>query len=76
MPRVSTPPSSLPWPPVTVRRSAALDLQLAAELLCAGAPAWVAAGVLLSGVRMDAEVLYAEVPFGVQYIVAGWSARG
>lgn len=55
---------------------AALDLQLAAELLCAGAPAWVAAGVLLSGVRMDAEVLYAEVPFGVQYIVAGWSARG
>jgi len=50
---------------------AALNLQLAAELLCAGAPAWVAAGV-----RMDAEVLYAEVPFGVQYIVAGWSARG
>ena len=55
---------------------AALDLRLAAELLCAGAPAWVAAGVLLSGMRMDAEVLYAEVPFGVQYIVAGWSARG
>lgn len=55
---------------------AALDLQLAAELLCAGAPAWVAAGVLLAGVRMDAEVLYAEAPFGVQYIVAGWSARG
>ena len=51
---------------------AALDLQLAAELLCAGAPAWAAAGVLLSGRAMDAEVLYAEVPFGVQYIVAGW----
>jgi hypothetical protein len=55
---------------------AALDLELAAELLCAGAPAWVAAGTLLSTVGMDADVLYAEVPFGVQYIVARWSPRG
>jgi hypothetical protein len=55
---------------------AALDLQLAAELLCAGAPAWAAAGALLSGAPMDAEVRYEEVPFGVQYIVASWSARG
>jgi hypothetical protein len=55
---------------------AALDLELAAELLCAGAPAWVAAGGLLSGARMNAEVRYEEVPFGVQYLVASWSARG
>ena len=55
---------------------AALDLKIAAELLCAGAPAWAVAGALLSGERMDAEVLYAEAPFGVQYTVAGWSARG
>ena len=55
---------------------AALDLELAAELLCAGAPAWVVSGTLLAGERMDAEVLYAEVPFGVQYVVAVWSARG
>jgi hypothetical protein len=55
---------------------AALDLELAAELLCAGAPAWAAAGALLSGAPMDAEVRYEEVPFGVQYIVASWSARG
>jgi hypothetical protein len=25
---------------------------------------------------MDAEVRYEDVPFGVQYIVASWSARG
>jgi len=55
---------------------AALDLELAAELLCAGAPVWAAAGALLSGAPMDAEVRYEEVPFGVQYIVASWSARG
>jgi hypothetical protein len=55
---------------------AALDLELAAELLCAGAPAWAAAGALVSGAPMDAEVRYEEVPFGVQYIVASWSARG
>jgi len=30
----------------------------------------------LSGAPMDAEVRYEEVPFGVQYIVASWSARG
>jgi len=55
---------------------AELDLELAAELLCAGAPAWAAAGVLLSGARMQAELRYEEVPFGVQYLVASWSARG
>ena len=55
---------------------AAIDLELAADLLCAGAPAWVAAGALLSGARMQAEVRYEEVPFGVQYLVASWSARG
>jgi hypothetical protein len=55
---------------------AALDLELAAELLCAGAPAWVAAGSVLSGARMHAEVRYEEAPFGVQYLVASWSARG
>lgn len=55
---------------------ARVDLALAAQLLCAGAPAWAAAGALLSGARVDADVLYADVPFGVQYIVASWIARG
>jgi hypothetical protein len=55
---------------------AKLDLALAAGLLCAGAPAWVATGVLLTGERLAADVHYADVPFGVQYIVATWLAHG
>lgn len=48
-----------------------LDLALAAELLVAGAPAWVAAAQLVSG-DWHGEVLYADAPYGVTYMVATW----
>jgi hypothetical protein len=48
-----------------------LDLTLAAELLVAGAPAWVAMAKL-AGVDWRAEVLYADAPYGVMYMVATW----
>jgi hypothetical protein len=50
-----------------------VDLGLAAELLAAGAPAWAAAGDLLSGVPWDARLLYSAAPYGVAYMVAGWT---
>jgi hypothetical protein len=52
-----------------------LDPQLAADLLVAGAPAWAAAAALLAGGRWDAELLYADAPYGVGYFVAAWTAR-
>lgn len=56
---------------------ALLDVEpaLTAELLASGRPAWQAlAGALSgSGQTMDAEVLYADDPFGVQYVVATWT---
>jgi hypothetical protein len=55
---------------------AALDLDLASELLAAGAPAWRAAAMLLRGPALDADIAYYEAPFGVAYIVATWLARG
>jgi hypothetical protein len=33
-------------------------------------------GQLLAGVSYDAEVLYADDPYGVGYFVAVWAARG
>jgi hypothetical protein len=53
----------------------ALDVGLGARLLAAGAPAWRAAGELLAGGRYDAELQYAEAPYGVGYVVAGWRQR-
>jgi hypothetical protein len=53
----------------------ALDVALGARLLAAGAPVWRAAGALLAGGWYDAEVLYAEAPYGVGYLVAGWRRR-
>lgn len=50
-----------------------LDLGLAAELMCAGAPAWAAAGDLLAGTPWTATLRWAGAPYGVQYAVADWS---
>ena len=53
-----------------------LDEQRGAELLAAGVPAWRAAGRLLEGGAFDAELGYADAPYGVGYFVATWLARG
>jgi len=50
---------------------ATLDLALAADLLVAGAPAWVAAAKLVDG-DWHGDVLYADAPYGVMYTVATW----
>ncbi|HEY3090338.1 MAG TPA: hypothetical protein VGJ59_19985 [Jatrophihabitantaceae bacterium] len=50
-----------------------LDATLGAELLAAGVPAWRAAGAVLAGGSYDAELLYAEAPYGVGYFVAEWT---
>ena len=55
---------------------AGLDVDLGAQLLAAGVPAWRAAGRLLDGHDYAAEVLYAGDPYGVAYAVAVWTARG
>ena len=49
-----------------------VDLELAGVLLAAGAPAWVAAAKLLRDDNWRADVLYADAPFGVMYMVATW----
>ena len=51
---------------------AAIDLELAHQLLAAGAPAWKAAAKLLGDSTWHAEVLYADAPYGVMYTVASW----
>ncbi len=51
---------------------AELDLELARELLAAGAPVWVAAATLLRAASWNADVLYADAPYGVMYTVATW----
>jgi aromatic ring-opening dioxygenase LigB subunit len=57
----------------SARSLADLDLELADQLLAAGAPAWKAA-VHLLGLHSSwhAEVLYADAPYGVMYTVASW----
>lgn len=55
---------------------AALDPALGRELLAEGVPAWRAAGGLLDQGAYDAELLYADDPYGVGYFVAVWTARG
>ena len=54
----------------------AIDAQIGAELLAAGVPAWHAAAVLLQGRQHDAQLLYADAPYGVGYFVAAWTAGG
>jgi hypothetical protein len=51
---------------------AAMDLDLARDLLAAGAPAWHAAGSLLGGAGYRAELLAYAAPYGVGYLVAQW----
>ena len=51
-----------------------LDLRLAAELLAAGAPAWVATAQIVGDGPWQGEVLYADAPYGVMYTVATWLA--
>ncbi|HZE48398.1 MAG TPA: hypothetical protein VE074_02480, partial [Jatrophihabitantaceae bacterium] len=53
---------------------AGLDAALGAELLASGVPAWQAAAAVLSG-DYDAELLYADAPYGVGYFAAAWTAR-
>lgn len=55
---------------------ASLDLTLGQAVLAAGVPAWRAAGSLLADGTFDAELLYADDPYGVAYFVAAWTARG
>jgi hypothetical protein len=59
---------------VAPQQLADLDLTLAAELLAAGAPAWVATGRLVGDRPWHGEVLYADAPYGVMYTVATWLA--
>jgi hypothetical protein len=49
-----------------------IDLELADQLLVAGAPAWKAAANLLRAGCWHGEILYADAPFGVMYTVATW----
>jgi hypothetical protein len=49
-----------------------LDLKLAHELLVAGAPTWKAVAALLGESQWNADVLYADAPYGVMYTVATW----
>jgi hypothetical protein len=56
-----------------VRVLADLDGALAAELLVAGIGPWKAAARIIGGEpRWQGEVLYADAPFGVTYVVACW----
>jgi hypothetical protein len=57
-----------------VEALAGLDAALGAELLASGVPAWQAAAAVLSG-DYDAELLYADAPYGVGYFAAAWTAR-
>jgi hypothetical protein len=49
---------------------AALDPALARELMATGRPAWQVLAGALGGAVRDAEILYADDPFGVAYLVA------
>ncbi len=50
-----------------------LDRRLGDEVLAAGVPALVAAGIALAGTSWVGQVTYAGAPFGVQYLVATWA---
>jgi len=53
----------------------AIDLGLADDLLCAGAAAWHAAGLMMRGASVDSVVHYYDAPYGVAYVVATWTAN-
>lgn len=46
------------------------------ELLVGGLAAWDAVARAADGVTWDAELLYADAPYGVGYFVACWTRRG
>jgi hypothetical protein len=51
-----------------------LDPDLGAHLLAAGVPAWRLAGAVAAAAPpLAAELLYADAPYGVQYLVAAWT---
>ncbi len=52
---------------------AALDADLGAELLAAGADALAVMGLLFEGRAVTAETTYADDPFGVAYWVTRWT---
>jgi hypothetical protein len=54
---------------------AAIDAGLARELMAAGRPAWQVMAGTLGGAALEVEVLYADDPFGVAYLVAAVTVR-
>ena len=54
---------------------AALDEDLAGQLLVGGVAAWRVAGSVLSGQDIDARAHLSTSPFGVAYFVASWRIR-
>jgi hypothetical protein len=54
---------------------AALDPAEGARLLAAGVPTWRAVGAALAGREVSGRLHAHEAPFGVGYLVAGWSVR-
>jgi len=54
---------------------AGLDPVEGERLLAAGVPVWRAVGAALAGLPVEADLLYAEAPFGVGYPVATWRTR-
>ncbi len=49
-----------------------LDRAVGERVLAAGLPAWHTAGEILADTPMTAQLHYADVPFGVCYVVASW----
>ena len=54
---------------------AALDVELAGELMAAGRPAWQVLAAATAGLDWRGELLHSSAPFGVAYHVAVWTAR-
>jgi hypothetical protein len=52
---------------------AALDADEGERLLAAGVPTWRAVGRLVGDRSVEASLRYADAPFGVGYLVAGWA---
>lgn len=55
---------------------AAVDADLADELLAAGRPAWQVLAGAASGREWEGAVTYAAAPYGVAYLVATWTPEG
>ncbi len=57
-------------------RLLALDASLAAELSVQGRAAWQVLAGAADDAALDAEVLYDQAPYGVEYVVAIWERHG